>query len=103
MFLCFICSEPLTDKMWTIYFQLKGQSEDDELIELEVDRVHLTFHNLMYFKEQFGYGSRDYLYYKKRCGGNVATIEPIEYLRDADKMLHDNAKEKEIRFSHIQF
>jgi hypothetical protein len=97
MFLCFICSEPMTGEMWTVCIQLKGKSEDDEFIDFDVDRVHLTFHNLIGFKEQLGYGARDFLYYKKRCGGDVATIEPIEYLREAETMLCDNAMEKEIR------
>jgi hypothetical protein len=85
--------------MWTIYFHLKGcGDEDDDFIECKIDRVNLTYPNLICFKEQFGYASRDYLYYKKRRGVDVATIEPIDYSQHAKQMLHDNAKEKEIRF-----
>lgn len=99
MFFCSIYahSEPPTREKWTIYFQLKGKPEEDEFIDTDVDKVHITFHNLVYFKEQFGYGARDFLYYKKRCGTDVARLEPIEYLRDAQAMLKDNAAEKEIR------
>jgi hypothetical protein len=87
------------NEIWTIYFQLKGcVYQGDDFIECKIDRVHLTYPYLICFKEQFGYGSRDYLYYKKRCEVDVATIEPIDYSRHAQQMLHDNAKEKEIRF-----
>jgi hypothetical protein len=49
-------------------------------------------------KEQFGYGSRDYWYYKKRCGADVATVQAIDYSRHAAQILKDNASEREIRF-----
>ena len=52
--------------MWTIYFQCKGKPEDDEFVDTDVDRAHIPFHNLVYFKEQFGYGAWNFLYYKKR-------------------------------------
>jgi hypothetical protein len=85
--------------MWTIYFHLKGcGDEDDDFIECKIERVNLTYPNMICFKEQFGYASRDYLYYKKRCGVDIATIEPIDYSQHAKQMLRDNAKEKEIRF-----
>jgi hypothetical protein len=85
--------------MWTIYFHLKGcGDEDDDFIECKIDRVNPTYPNLIRFKEQLGCASRDYLYYKKHCGVDVATIEPIDYSQHAKQMLHDNTKEKEIRF-----
>jgi hypothetical protein len=63
MVVCIICCEPLMNEMWRIYFQSKWHDEeDDDDIYFEVDRVHITYQNLNYLKEQFGYGSRDYLY-----------------------------------------
>jgi hypothetical protein len=87
------------NEMWRIHFHLKGHEQrDDDDIDFEVDRVHITYQNQNYLKEQFCYGSRDYLYYKKRCGADVATVQAIDYSRHAAQMLKDNANEREIRF-----
>jgi hypothetical protein len=49
MFVCIICSEPLTNEMWRIDFHLKGhEQEDDDDIDFEVDRVHITYQNRNY-------------------------------------------------------
>lgn len=48
-------------------------------------------------KDQLGYAARDFLYYKKRCGRDVATLEPIDYIKHAEIMIQDNEMEKEIR------
>lgn len=90
-------SEPLTGETWKICFQRKGKPEDNEFIDIEVDRAHISFYNLVYFKEQLGYGARDFLYYKKRCGRDVAKLQTIEYLCHAEAMLQDNAAERKIR------
>ena len=66
-------------------------------MEIEVDRAHISFYNLAYFKEQLGYAARDFIYYKKRCGKDVAKLQAIEYLRHAEAMLQDNVSEREIR------
>lgn len=52
---------------------------------------------LLSLKEQLGYSVRDFLYYKKRCGRAVATLEPIDYSRDADRMIESNQDEREVR------
>jgi hypothetical protein len=36
-------------------------------------------------KSHLGYGVRDYLYYKKRCGNAVATLQEIDYDVDANE------------------
>jgi len=87
----------MTGDMWTIHFQCKGRPEEDEFISADMDRAQISYFNLVHFKEQLGYGARDFLYYKKRCGGDVARLEPIEYLRHAETILQDNAADKEIR------
>jgi len=48
-------------------------------------------------KSNLGYGARDYLYYKRRCGNAVATLIEIEYDVDANAMLSSNAEEREVR------
>lgn len=90
-------TEPMTGEIWKKNFQRKGKPEDDEFVETQVDKAHISFHNLILFKEQLGYGTRDFLYYKKRCGRDVAKLQPIEYMRHAEAMLQDNATEREIR------
>lgn len=49
------------------------------------------------FKEQLGYGPRDFMYYKMRCGRDVAKLEAMGYIRDADTVLRMNEAEREIR------
>ena len=48
-------------------------------------------------KSGLGYASRDYLYYKKRCGNAVATLKEIQYDDDANAMVSCNSAEKEVR------
>jgi hypothetical protein len=48
-------------------------------------------------KSNLGYGARDYLYYKRRCGNTVATLNEIEYCEDANAMLSSNGEEREVR------
>lgn len=81
----------MTGDMWTINFQCKGKPEEDEFVSTDIDRAQISFYNLLYFKEQLGYGARDFLYYKKRCNGDVAILQPIEYLHHAEAILQDNA------------
>jgi len=64
----------MTGDMWTIHFQCKGRPEEDEFISADMDRAQISYFNLVHFKEQLGYGARDFLYYKKRCGGDVARL-----------------------------
>ncbi|KAL6623039.1 hypothetical protein ACP70R_032918 [Stipagrostis hirtigluma subsp. patula] len=49
------------------------------------------------FKEQLGYANRDYLYYRKRCGNNIATVEAIDFRADAEAMLEHLASERETK------
>ena len=53
--------------------------------------------SLLSIKEQLGYAGPDYLYYKKRCGTDVATLQPIDYTRHAERMVHEYAEERTIR------
>ncbi|KAL6631317.1 hypothetical protein ACP70R_028167 [Stipagrostis hirtigluma subsp. patula] len=57
----------------------------------------LTFGNLITLKSQLGYGVRDYLYYKRRCGDGVATLKEIDYDIDVDLMVQCNMDEREVR------
>jgi len=40
----------------------------------------ISYVNLLSWKSQLGYGTRDYFYYKKRCGNDSATYEAIDFI-----------------------
>jgi hypothetical protein len=62
-----------------------------------IQRSDLKFSILTSLKDQLGYAVRDFLYYNKRCGRDVATLEPIDYSKHADIMIQENDMEKEIK------
>ena len=62
-----------------------------------IQRSDLRFAILSSLKDQLGYAIRDFLYFKKRCGRDVATLEPIDYIKHAEIMIQENEMEKEIR------
>jgi hypothetical protein len=63
----------------------------------KVERPAIKFSVLTSIKDQLGYAARDFLYYKKRCGRDVATLQPIDYMKHAEIMIKDNEMEKDIR------
>ena len=85
-------SAPKTGEVWTIYFQCKGKDPEYEFVDVHLDKADVT-----YFKEQLGYRPRDFMYYKMRCGRDVAKLEAMGYTRDADTVLRIIEAEREIR------
>ena len=83
--------------MWTLYVHCKRGLPDREYVMFKLDRADITWSTLASLKDQLGYAIRDFLYYKKRCGRDVATLEVIDYTRHVEIMLEDNEREKEIR------
>jgi len=63
----------------------------------KVERPAIKFLVLTSIKDQLGYAARDFLYYKKRCRRDVATLQPIDYMKHVEIMIKDNKMEKEIR------
>ena len=63
----------------------------------KVERADIKLSTLTSLKDQLGYGLRDFLYYKKRCGRDVASLQPVDYIRHVETMLLDNESEKKIR------
>jgi hypothetical protein len=63
----------------------------------KIDRADIKLATLIAIKDRLGYAVRDFLYYKKRCGRDVASLQAIDYNRHAENMLQDNESEKEIR------
>ena len=63
----------------------------------KIDKADIKLATLIAIKDLLGYVVRDFLYYKKRCGRDVASLQAIDYNRHAENMLQDNESEKEIR------
>ncbi|RLN33888.1 uncharacterized protein C2845_PM03G29670 [Panicum miliaceum] len=85
------------EQIWTMFFICKGALGGQDFAQYKIDRDQLTFGNLISIKSTLGYGARDYLYYKRRCGNVVATLNEIEYDVDAKAMLSSNVEEREVR------
>jgi hypothetical protein len=93
----YVCSAAKLGEMWTLYVHCKKGLPDREYVKFTVDRADINLSNLAFLKDQLGYAFRDFLYYKKRCGRDVATLQVIDYAKHAENMLQDNESEKEIR------
>ncbi|KAK3153532.1 hypothetical protein QOZ80_2BG0176400 [Eleusine coracana subsp. coracana] len=85
----------MTGEMWKITIQCKGVRE--RIIETTLDKGFITFVNLMHFKEQLGYCAWDFLYYKNRCGLDVATLRDIDISQDVEIMVEEVSAERRLR------
>ena len=47
---------------------------DREYVMFKLDRAHIKMSTLITIKDQLGFSVRDFLYYKKRCGTDVASL-----------------------------
>ena len=84
-------------EMWTLYVHCKNGLPDQDYVMFKLERPHIKLSTLTSLKDQLGYNARDFLYYKKRCGRDVASLQPLDFVRHAEIMLQDNESEKEIR------
>ncbi|KQJ81726.1 hypothetical protein BRADI_5g02570v3 [Brachypodium distachyon] len=69
----------------------------ERIVRGQIDKSDISFEALVGFKQQLGYSARDYLYYKKRHGRDIATVVAIDFPTDAVRMMTELAEEKEIR------
>jgi len=53
--------------------------------------------HLLPIKAELCYGTRDYFYYKNRCGNDRATYEELDILKDLDDVIEKMESEKKIR------
>jgi hypothetical protein len=97
VFVFFLLCGRLTCQTWILLFHCKGAPKDKELIELEIDRADINFYNLLFLKSKFGFAGRDFLYYKKRCGGDKANLTSVDYDIATIEMIQNNIKEKKVR------
>ena len=62
-----------------------------------MDRADISFADLLTIKAALCYGTRDYLYYKNRCGNDRATYEELDILKILDDVTENMKHEKKIR------
>ena len=62
-----------------------------------MDRDDISFANLLTIKAELCYGTRDYLYYKNRCGNDRATYEELDIMKNLDDVIVNMEQEKKIR------
>lgn len=74
-------------ELWTLYVHCKNGLPNHEYVMFRIQRSDLRFAILSSLKDQLGYAVRVFLYYKKRCGRDVATLEPIYYIKHAEIMI----------------
>jgi hypothetical protein len=86
-----------TGEMWTLLFECKGAPLHREFVELQLDRAYITFSNLFCLKDKFGYSVREYLYYKKRCTRDTASVELIDFEHQARSMIQTCETDKKVR------
>jgi hypothetical protein len=79
------------------FFHCEGAEPNKEFIEVVIDRASISLFQLLYLKAKFGYSSRDFLFYKKRCGRDVATLEAIEFEKYAESMIQNSEGEKKVK------
>jgi hypothetical protein len=80
-----------------IIFPMQWGPHDGQCVKAPMDKSDITFMIILSFKTQLGFTGRDYMYYKKRHGRDVAYLKPLEYTKDVEMMLEANEHEKEVR------
>ncbi|KAF0897293.1 hypothetical protein E2562_035581 [Oryza meyeriana var. granulata] len=91
---------PTEEKMgekWKVFIYFIGGPRDQTRATLNIDSAKITFGNLLKFKAKMGYSLRDFMYYKKRCGTDIAFLQILDYEEDALRMVEKFQEEKEIR------
>jgi len=79
-------------------FYCEDTNPDKNFIkETNMDRADISFFNLVCMKSKLGYGGREFMYYKKRCGRDVARLELIDFEEDAESMIQNNQRERKVR------
>ena len=69
-----------------------------EIIIFDLDKAYVTLFNMLYFKLKLGYSGRAFMFYKKRCGSDLARLVELDHDTQEASMLSDNAEERKINF-----
>ncbi|TVT97871.1 hypothetical protein EJB05_56850 [Eragrostis curvula] len=83
-------------EIWEVTIICKDKQR---ILDITIDEGAITFVNLSHFREQLGYSSRDFCFYKKRCGTDEATLEFVDTGREIEDMVQEvsNTKERKLR------
>ena len=65
---------------------LQEWTSDQDYVMFKLERPHIKLSTLTSLKDQLGYNARDFLYYKKRCGRDVASLQPLDFGSDKFKV-----------------
>ncbi|TVT97722.1 hypothetical protein EJB05_57017, partial [Eragrostis curvula] len=86
----------LTGEIWEVTIICKDKQR---ILDITIDKGAITFVNLSHFREQLGYSSRDFCFYKKRCGTDEANLEFVDTGREIEDMVQEvsNTKERKLR------
>ena len=95
----FVYREHLTGEKWDVEFHClpTARQPEEKLVIGTMDRADISFANLLTIKTGLCYGTRDYLYYKNRCGNDRATYEELDILKNLDDIIGNMEHEKKIR------
>ena len=83
--------------MWDVSFQCIAAPEGRDIVVFSCDKAHITFYNLVCLKSKLGYSVRAFMYYKKRCGRDIASLISIDYDHQIEVMIANNQTERELR------
>ena len=89
----------LTGEKWDVEFHClrTARQPEEKLVIGTMDRADISFANLLTIKAGLCYGTRDYLYYKNRCGNDRATYEELDIMKYLDDIIENIESEKKIR------
>ena len=99
MFPFFLYREYQTGEIWDVEVHClptERQPEEKQVVGT-LDRADLSYANLLTVKAAFCYGTRDYFYYKNRCGNDRETYEELDIMKDLDDVIENMESEKKIR------
>ena len=95
----FVYREHLIGERWDVECHClpTERQPEEKLVIGTMYRADLSFANLLTIKAVLCYGTRDYLYYKNRCGNDRATYEELDILKNLDYVIENMAYDKKIR------
>jgi len=95
----FVYREHLTGEKWDVEFHClpTARQPEEKLVIGTKDMADISFANLLTIKAVLCYATRDYLYYKNRCGNDRATYEELDILKNLDDVTENMKYEKKIR------
>ena len=99
MFPFFLYREYQTGEIWDVEVHClpTERQPEEKLVFSTLDGADLSYVTLISIKAQLCYGTRDYFYYKNRCGNDRETYEELDIMKDLDDVIENMESEKKIR------